>query len=1038
MILSWIQPRAAARVIRYFTPIWVLLGASPALVPAPNPEDDLVLRQPAWREIGPAAFGGRIVDVEAMASDPWVIVVGSASGGIFKSTNNGTTWRPVFDGAGAMMSIGDLAIAPSDPAVLWAGTGEPNNRQSSSWGRGVFRSLDGGERWESAGLEETHHIGRVVIHPGNPEIVFVAALGRLWGASSERGVYRTRNAGATWEKVLFIDNDTGVVDLAMEQNGRVLYAAAYQRRRRAWGFVGGGPGSGIYRSLDGGDHWTRLRDGLPAGTTGRIGLSIARHKPETVYAIVEHRDGGVFRSDDRGTRWARLNTLNPRPSYYSQIRVDPTNTDRVWVLGSVLYRSDDGGKTFTSKGTAERVHVDHHALWIDPANPTHMILGNDGGLWQTYDGARTWDFRDNLPIAQYYSIGLDDRDPYRIYGGTQDNGSWVMPSRTYSRLGITNADVTNLAYGDGFFTEVDPGDPGFVYAESQNGRIYRISLATLEEQGIRPAPSNPDEKYRFNWKSPIHISPHDSKVVYCAANKLFRSLDRGHSWEEISPDLTLNQEWQQLPVMNLPRDERTLSRNDGIAHYGTITAISESSFSPGVFLVGTDDGQIQVSRDGGRSWLNRTGQLGLVEPLWVSSTLHSLHEPGAAYVTLDGHRDNDFSPYLFRTSDQGETWSSVASDLPDGTVLNVIAEHPDSGDVLLAGSESGLFVTLDRGLHWLRAGGGLPPVPVDDIAIHSREKDIVLGTHGRGIWILDDASFLAGLNRARAGASLFVFPTRRTVQGYQKRMLPRPGAGTFRAPNPPEGALITYYVPARQGLEEMKSDLVEVLIRNDSGQLVRSLTGPATPGVQRISWDLRRAPSFESDSDRATWYGQVQGPYVIPGTFRVEVKGESLVAATSLVVVPDPLAQTSPEALRERLQLSLEVDRLLALFFEAAELVSHLEVEIHRISPSQPDNPHDDPGPEALSRLRGRVDSVSRYFAKGRKSERARFLDLYGQLQASTRSPTVSQRRTTALLKKQLRKHIEELNTLVVDEWPRLMHQIQDGKTSRLKPVEWP
>ena len=497
-------------------------GRPPALA---QPATEAPTNALAWRHIGPAAHGGRIDDIEAVAGRPATIFVGTASGGIFKTTNNGVTWRPVFDAFGTNLSIGDIAIAPSDPNVVWAGTGEPNNRQSSTWGDGIYRSLDGGESWTHMGLRDTQQIGRVVVNPTNPDIVFAAALGHLWGPNEERGLFRTKDGGRTWQKVLYVNPDTGVVDIAMDADGRTMFAAAYQRRRRAWGFVGGGTGSALYRSLDGGDTWQKLGKGLPEGQVGRIGVAVSRSHPDVVYAIVEHKTaGGVYRSNDRGTTWTRQSGLNPRPMYYSQIRIDPVTPDKVWVLGTYIHLSIDAGKTFTTDGTGNRIHVDHHALWINPHDPDHLLLGNDGGLYFSYDGSRNWDAIDNLPIGQYYDIGIDTREPYWVFGGTQDNGTWGLPSRTSSDLGITNSDVVNIAYGDGFYTQPDPTNPRFVYANSQSGRTYFVDLETKEERGIRPVPADASEKYRFNWSTPLLVSSHAPYAAYYGGNKLFQRI----------------------------------------------------------------------------------------------------------------------------------------------------------------------------------------------------------------------------------------------------------------------------------------------------------------------------------------------------------------------------------------------------------------------------------------------------------------------------------------------------------------------------------
>jgi photosystem II stability/assembly factor-like uncharacterized protein len=1018
-----------------------------------------------WRQIGPAAFGGRVDDIEAVAGQPQVIFVGAASGGVFKSVNNGVTWQSVFDRSGGMLSIGDLAIAPSDPNIVWVGTGEPNNRQSSSWGDGVYRSLDGGETWTHMGLRDTHHVGRVVIHPRDPNVVFVAALGHLWGANDERGLFRTRDGGRTWEKIFFIDRDTGVVDVAMDADGRTLFAAAYQRRRRAWGFVGGGAGSGLYKSLDGGSTWEKLKGGLPDGSIGRIGLAIAPSDSRIVYAIVEHKTaGGVYRSDDRGTTWRRQSNVNPRPMYYSQIRVDPRTPDKVWALGSLLHLSLDGGKTFTTEGTGDRIHVDHHALWINPANPDHLLLGNDGGVYFSYDGSRTWDFIDNLPIGQYYDIGVDARDPYWIYGGTQDNGTWALPSRTDSQLGITNAHVINVAYGDGFYTQPDPTDARRVYANSQDGRAYSVHLDTMEERGIRPVPSDAKETYRFNWSTPLLISKVEPGVAYYGGNKLFRTEDRGQTWREISPDLTKNQDWKKLPVMG-ERNDDTLSRDDGVAHFGTITSIAESPLGRGVLYVGTDDGNVQVTRDGGATWQNVTSRIKLPGPRWVSRVLASRHAAGTAYASFDGHYDDDFAPYLFRTTDFGASWSSIAGNLAAGVVINAVEEHPASANVLLAGTESGLWITIDGGRTWSRAGGTLPPVPVDDVVYHEKSGDVVLGTHGRSIIVLDDASVLAQVTSDVLTQPAHLFSVRPSAQIYQARLLPFPGASEFAGPNPPFGALITYYlrddVPRERKAaetttadaknadqknvapktEDSEAATVSIAVLDRSGKVVRELEGPGKKGLNRVTWDLRWPLPFTPGSNDEGWFGPPAGPFVLPGehTIRLTVAGREL--AQKVQVLADPRMQASEAALTERLELSQSLAEWLKAFGEASTAIDGLNRELQRVRESvKPLNPAPEPLQKSIDGYAKKLEDTGKLFAAGFGSPRFSLLDLLGQLQASTSPPTDAQRRSRDQLAARTRENIESLNAIIATDWPSLQRELTAaGVTSVVaKPIAVP
>jgi len=1000
-----------------------------------------------WRQIGPAVFGGRINDVEAVVDDPKVFFVAATSGGIWKTVNNGITWEPVFDEEGISLSIGDIAIAPSDSAVVWAGTGEPNGRQSSSWGDGVYKSLDAGENWTYMGLKKTHRVGRIVIHPQNPDVVFVAALGHLWGPNPERGLYRTKDGGKNWEKVLEINPDTGVVDVAMEANGRILYAAAYQSRRRAWGFVGGGPHSGLYRSLDGGDTWEKLTKGLPEGDTGRIGLSIAKSQPNIVYAIIESKNGGVFRTEDRGNTWTKMSSFNHRPMYYSQIRVDPMYPDKIWALGSPLFVSIDAGKTFSSEGTGVKIHVDHHALWINPNDSAHMILGNDGGLYMTYDGSKNWHFLDNLPIGQYYAIGIDTRTPYWIYGGTQDNGSWGIPSRTYSQMGIIESDVVNISYGDGFYSLVDPTDHTTIYNESQSGRFYRIDLTTREEKGIKPVSEDSEEKYRWNWSCPVLISSHDPKTVYYGGNKLFKTTDRAHSWEVISPDLTKNQDWKKIPIMGVVRDDNTLSRDDGTSHYGTLTAISESPVQPGLIYVGTDDGNVQVTKDGGKTWTDLTKKFQLPGDRWVTRVLASHHAAETAYASFSGHQDDDFTPYIYKTTDLGATWKMISKDIPYGMMVNVVAEHPRNPNLLFAGTEFGLFITIDGGVDWMLAGCGLPRAPIDDIIVNARENDVILGTHGRSIIILDDIAFLEKTDKNVLASEAYLFPPRESVQYYEKRQLPRPGASEFMGPNPDYGALITYYLkndppkkeskpkaeeaedkPKKDEKKKCECPKVDITILDKQGNVVRELKGPDKKGIHRINWDLRYPLSFKASGRDEGWHGPHKGPFALPGEYTVKLvaRGQELIQNVSVIM--DPQAKTNPEILKARFDASMEASELQRAFKDAQKAGEKVAKELERIEKMIKESKD---VPEEIS---DKMEDVEKKFKELNKDFKGGWggpefliMDLAGQLQASTSAPTEAQLRSIVQLRDKLTKGIEKLNTFITKDYVEL----QDLLTSK-------
>ncbi len=651
-----------------------------------------------YREIGPALMGGRISSLAVVESRPQHFFVGTGSGGLWKTENHGTSWTPLFDDQ-PTSSIGDVAIHQANPNLVWVGTGEPQNRQSSPWGNGVYKSTDGGATWSHMGLEETKHIGRVLIHPTNPEVVYVAAVGDLWAANPERGVYRTVDGGESWELVLHIDEDTGAIDLAMDPGDpRTLFAAMYQRRRTGFGFNGGGPGSGLYRTVDGGDSWTELTDGLPTGDKGRIGIDVFRGDGNLVYALVEAHavsadagfgegdrgETGLYRSTDRGASWEKISDTNPRPMYYSQLRIDPSNPDRIYVLGTRLQVSDDGGKTFRTDG-AVQIHVDHHDLWINPTDPDHLILGSDGGVSASWDGTAHWRMFDNLALGQFYTISHDMRDPYYVCGGLQDNDPWCGPSNTRSFHGIRHQDWYETAYGDGFWTVVDPTDSTIVFSESQGGNMNRYDLITGEKTPMRPIVGPREEgdtakAYRFNWNSPLLISRHDPATIYLGANYLMRSRDRGMSWEEVGGvDLTRQIDRDTLTIMGVPGSEPMMSIHDGISTYGNLTVFAESRFTPDVLWAGTDDGNVQVSRDGGDTWTNVVDRIpGLPDRTYVSRLTPSAHDPNRVYATFDGHRNGDYAPYVYVTEDLGESWERIDEGLPDGWSVNVITEHPTS------------------------------------------------------------------------------------------------------------------------------------------------------------------------------------------------------------------------------------------------------------------------------------------------------------------------------------------------------------------------
>ena len=931
--------------------------AAPASEPAPMDK----FKALEFREIGPAVMGGRIDDFAVVEGQPNIVFAGAASGGVWKTTNNGTTWEPAFDKEG-VSTVGDIAIAPSDPSVVWVGTGEPNNRQSSSWGDGIYKSTDGGKTWKNMGLADTRHIGRVVIHPKNPDVVYAAALGHLWGANPDRGVYKTADGGKSWSHVLKISSDTGVSDIAMDpESPDTLYAAAYQRRRTPFGFNGGGTEAGIYKTTDGGATWKKLVKGLPyenGGETGRIGLDIYRKDPNIVYALVQHEKGGIYRSEDKGETWKKMSDTDPRPSYYSQIRVDPSNDLRIWVLGAAMFFSEDGGKTFTTR-RVQKIHGDFHALWIDPANSNHVIAGSDGGIHWSYDNGKTWDFLNNIAIGQFYEVGLDNEKPYHICGGLQDNGSWCGPSATLSRDGIANEDWTLIHGGDGFYAQIDNVEPWIVYTESQDGYLARRNLRTGQQRSIKPEAKFGEPHYRFQWSSPIAVSAYDHHTIYYGGNYFFKSTDRGNSWTRLGNDLTGGIDRNKLQIFARTPDKQTLSRHDGVEEYPTITTISESPLTAEVLWAGTDDGNVQVTRDAGKTWKNVAPNVPAVpKGTYVSRVVASKYAAGAAYVTFDGHRSDDYAVYIFATSDYGETWKPIRNGIPDtaGSV-HVVREHPRNANLLFAGTEFGLWISWDRGANWTAFKNNFPTVPVDDIELQARENDLVVATHGRSIWIFDDLTPLEKMDPGVASSDLTFFPPRNASIWHVVTRRWSAGQKTFAAKNPPAGAVLNYYLksalpptaakpvaaqpvdtaaqsqkprsdepavksagklaekpldaPAEKAAEksaeskdqkqEAKKDgQVNIVVTDKDGKIVRELDGPGAAGVNRTNWDLRYNPPAEASPEQleaiAAGYGfGPRGPFVAPGEYTIKIQAGDKEATQKLTVEEDPRLQLGAE-----------------------------------------------------------------------------------------------------------------------------------------------
>ncbi len=864
------------------------------------------------RSIGPALTSGRIGDLAVDPEDHATIYVAAASGGVWKTTNGGTTWTPIFDGEGSY-SIGCVTLDPSDSNVVWVGTGENNSQRSVGYGDGVYKSLDGGASWTNMGLESSEHIGKIVVDPRDSDVVYVAAQGPLWAPGGDRGLYKTIDGGETWEAVLTISENTGVSDLVVDpRDPDVLYAAAYQRRRRVWTLINGGPESGLHKSTDGGETWRKLAGGLPKGDVGRIGLAISPADPDVVYAIVEAalEDGGFYRSGDRGETWKKMSDyVSGSPQYYQEIIADPSDVDRVYSNDTWMQVTEDGGKTWESVPENFK-HVDNHALWIDPDDTDHLLAGCDGGLYETFDRGATWRFFFNLPVTQFYKIAVDNDEPfYNVYGGTQDNFTLGGPSRTTSAYGIANEDWFMTVGGDGFQTRIDPENPDIVYSQWQYGHLIRFDRKTGEQIDVQPQPDAGDPAMRWNWDAPLIISPHSPSRLYYAAQRIFRSDDRGDSWRPISGDLTRRIDRNTLPVMGKVWSVDAVAKNRSTSFYGSVVSLSESPLVAGLIYAGTDDGLIQVTEDGGENWRKIETVSGVPKRTYVGDLAASKRDADTVYAAFNNHKNGDFSPYLMKSTDRGATWSSISGDpeaggLPARGSVYTVAED-DESDLLFAGTEFGAFFSRGDD-HWVKLGG-VPTVAVRDLAIQERENDLVLGTFGRGFYILDDYAPLRHATPEHLEDAAILFEVKDAWMYMESHLLamranPFVGDAHYFASNPPFGAVFTYYLKdglktlaekrreaeketeegggslAYPSWDELRAEAREekpavVLTVSDAGgHVVRRLEGPIGAGFHRVAWDLRFPapnPASVTPVEVGAFDSPVIGPMVVPGSYTV-------------------------------------------------------------------------------------------------------------------------------------------------------------------------
>ncbi len=871
-----------------------------------------------FRSIGPAFASGRIADFAVNPGKHSEYYVAVASGNIWKTANAGVTWKPVFDKYGAY-SIGCLAMDPTNPNVVWAGTGENNHQRALGYGDGVYKTMDGGKTWKNMGLKESRQIGRILINPKNPDIVYVAAEGSAWGPGGDRGLYKTVDGGKTWKKVLEISKDTGINSMEMDpRDPDVIIASSEQRRRHVHTKIGGGPETAIYKTVDGGETWRKLTSGLPKVHMGGIGLAISPANPDVVYAIIEAADekGGFFRSTDRGESWVKMGDHHSSGQYYNEIVCDPKKVDRVYSMETVARITEDGGKTWKRLGNKAR-HVDDHALWIDPCDTAHLMIGGDGGVYESFDRGKEWRHIPNLPVIQFYRVTVDNSTPfYYVYGGTQDNNSMGGPSRNTSTAGVTSGEWIVTKGGDGFFSQVDPKNPDIVYSESQYGNIVRYDRKSGESKYITPQPRKGENTYKWNWNTPLFISPHSNTRLYCAANKVFRSDDRGDSWQVISDDLTTKLDRNTWPVMGKYWSADAVEKDVSTSQFGTIVSLDESPLKEDLLYIGTDDGLVRITGDAGKTWRKVESFPGVPKYTYVSDLMACMYDENVVYAAFDNRKRDDFTPYILKSTDKGKTWHSISSNLPkNGTVHTIIQDHVKK-DLLFAGTEFGVFFTYNGGGQWIQIKSGIPTIAVRDSVVQRRENDLVLATFGRGFYILDDYTPLREFEPGLMKKESHLFAVKDASIYIETRGKYGQGGDYYQAKNPDFGAVFTYYLKdaymtQKQARRKKEKELFEkgkpipnpswdelrkegkelspfllFTVSDEAGNVIRELRTKPSKGIDRIAWDLKypspRPVKVEKDKfdpfakDRGSWL-------VMPGKYTVSISKVIDGVVTSLV-----------------------------------------------------------------------------------------------------------------------------------------------------------
>lgn len=1040
----------------------------------------------ALRSIGPALTSGRIGDLAVHPQNRSVYFAAVASGGVWKTENSGTTWQPVFDGQGSY-SIGCVAIDPNNPLIVWVGTGENNSQRSVGYGDGVYKSLDGGKTWKNTGLKNSEHVGKIVIDPRNSEVVYVAAQGPLWAPGGDRGLYKTTDGGKNWKQILSISENTGVSDLDYDpRNPDVLYASAYQRRRHVWTLINGGPESALYKSTDAGANWKKIESGLPKEEMGRIGLAVAPANPDVVYAIIEaaNKTGGFFRSTDMGENWEkRSGYVSGSPQYYQEIICDPKEVNRVYSMDVWMQVTEDGGKTFRKVGEKFK-HVDNHALWIDPQNTDYLLSGCDGGVYESFDRGATWHFKANLPVTQFYKITVDNELPfYNVYGGTQDNFTLGGPSRTLTVQGITNSDWFVTLGGDGFEPQVDPQDPNIIYSQYQYGGLVRFDKRSGELIDIQPQPGKGEEPLRWNWDSALLLSPHSHTRLYFAAQRIFRSDDRGDSWRPISPDLTRRIDRNRLPVMGKVWSIDAVAKNASTSFYGNIVALTESPLQEGLIYAGSDDGLVQITENGGENWRKIEKFPGVPEMTYVNCLLASQHGASTVYAAFNNHKRGDFKPYLLKSDDHGKSWVSVTGNLPERGSVYSIAEDHVNPDLLFAGTEFAVFFTLDGGKNWIQLQGGMPTIAVRDLAIQKRENDLVVGTFGRGIYILDDYSLLRQLSAEALEQEAALYPVKNAWMYIESAPLGLrdksfQGDSYFTVPNPPFGATFTYYLKEeiktlkkqRQEAEKKldkeggalrypdwetlreeareEAPAIILTVKDEDGNTVRRLSGPVKAGFHRVAWDLRypaaNPASLEPPDTEDPFADQPVGPLAAPGTYTVslakQVDGKETPLGTPQTFTAEPLnVATLPAADRAALlAFQQKTARLQRAVLGAENVADEAQTRLNYIKRALLDTPGADPAllQEALS-LQNRLKDLQtrlsgdRVIASRNEPTPPAIVDrvqgiVYGHW-TSTAAPTQTHRNAYQIAAEEFTAVLEGLRVLIEADLKNLEDKLESA-----------